>query len=555
MKASDFIVDEIHNQGINKVFGYIGGMVAHLVDSIYKNPNVEMINTINEQGAGFAAEGLAKVNSVPSVAIATSGPGATNLITSIADCYFDSVPVLFITGQVNTYEYKKYNIKQSGFQETNIVDMVKPITKYSTMITDVSNLKYEIQKAFYIMQTGRKGPVLLDIPMDIQSAEINLDELHSFVKPDNDVLNSQKNIDLQNIFMTAKKPLILLGNGIKLSNAVGVLNDFLAEKEIPVVQSLLGVGVVPYEYSYNTGFIGTYGNRYGNIALSECDLLLVLGSRLDIRQTGSNIDLFKSKTIIHVDIDINELKSDKFDKIIIHSDLKDFLSMIKNARFSDISEWKNRIIKLKKLYSTKSKIFSIPNIFLEKVWDYSQENDIFLADVGQNQMWVAQSAKIKNNQKFITSGGHGSMGFALPASIGTSFQNRSIVITGDGGVQMNIQELEIIKRRNLPIKIIVMNNSNLGMVRTFQELYFGGRYPSTVWDYSAPDFALIAKSYGIVSKTFNIENITDEDIKAFMSDNEPTLINILMPTNTQVEPRLQFGNPINMQHPIIEEAQ
>lgn len=357
MKASDFIVDEIHNQGINKVFGYIGGMVAHLVDSIYKNPNVEMINTINEQGAGFAAEGLAKVNSVPSVAIATSGPGATNLITSIADCYFDSVPVLFITGQVNTYEYKKYNIKQSGFQETNIVDMVKPITKYSTMITDVSNLKYEIQKAFYITQTGRKGPVLLDIPMDIQSAEINLDELHSFVKPDNDVLNSQKNINLQNILMTAKKPLILLGNGIKLSNAVGVLNDFLAEKEIPVVQSLLGVGVVPYEYSYNAGFIGTYGNRYGNIALSECDLLLVLGSRLDIRQTGSNIDLFKSKTIIHVDIDINELQSDKFDKIIIHSDIKDFLSMIKNARFSDISEWKNRIIKLKNYIQPNLKIF------------------------------------------------------------------------------------------------------------------------------------------------------------------------------------------------------
>ena len=553
MKASDFIIEELNKHNINIIFGYIGGMVAHLVDSIYKNPNVEMINTINEQGAGFAAEGYARAANQTSVAIATSGPGATNLITPIADCFFDSTPVLFITGQVNTYEYKQYDIRQCGFQETNIVDIVKPITKYAKTITDANDLKYEIQKAFYIMNTGRKGPVLLDIPMDIQRLEINENSLKTFIP------EQEKNIypfnisKINELLNNAKKPLILIGNGINDLQNITELNTFLEKTNIPIVESLHGIAGVDSNYKYNLGFIGTYGNRAGNIAIAECDLLLVLGSRLDFRQTGADLSIFLNKTIIHVDTDEKELACSKLKKIPVKTNIYDFLKTINTLPFkNNISKWQNKMTELKNTYTTNSKTFSLPNKFLEKVWQYSKKEDIFVADVGQNQMWAAQSAKIKTGQKFLTSGGHGSMGFALPAGIGASFKNRSIVITGDGGAQMNIQELEVLKRRNLPVKIIVMNNSNLGMVRTFQELYFDNRTPSTVWDYSAPDFEKIAAAYGIKAKTVKIEEADDNIIKEFLKDNSPALLNILMPLHTQVEPRLQFGNPLNKQHPIIE---
>ena len=552
MKASDFIIEELTKHNIKIIFGYIGGMIAHLVDSIYRNKNIKMVNTINEQGAGFAAEGYARAMNVPSVAIATSGPGATNLITPIADCFFDSTPVLFITGQVNTHEYRTYDIRQCGFQETNIVDIVKPITKYAKTINDVNDLKYEIHKAFHIMNCGRKGPVLLEIPINIQNQEIDINSLKNFIPPqqkDSDLLNVSQIGDLLN---SAQKPLILIGNGINDINTKTELENFLDKTNIPVVESLHGIAGINTNYKYNLGFIGTYGNRYGNLAIGECDLLLVLGSRLDIRQTGAILDIFNDKTVVQVDIDEKELACNKLKKIPVKAHVYDFLKRINTIQFkNDISKWQKRVIQFKNTYSTSSKDFSLPNKFLEAVWKQSKENDIFVADVGQNQMWAAQSAQIKLGQKFLTSGGLGAMGFAIPAGIGASFKNRSIVITGDGGAQMNIQELEIIKRRNLPVKIIVMNNLNLGMIRVFQELYFDNRTPSAVWDYSAPDFTKIANAYGINAKTYKIEEVDDNIIKNFLGNDSPFLLNIILPLKTQVEPRLQFGNPLNRQHPLI----
>ena len=285
MKLSDFFIQEIYKiTGTDKIFGYIGGMLAHLVDSIYLNKDVEMVNMITEQGAGFAAEGYSRSTGKLGIAIATSGPGATNLVTPIANAFFDSIPMLFITGQVNTYEYKKYDIKQCAFQETDIVSIVSPIVKYAKLVTRAEDIKYELQKAIHIATTGRKGPVLLDIPMDIQRAEIDVDLLKSFEYPE---MKSEIDFDVS-IIEKAKKPLILVGNGINLSGATNALKQFLDKTQIPVVESLLGVDTVLDKYKYNMGLIGTYGNRYGNISLHNTDLPMgrhrILAHRLAHKQ-------------------------------------------------------------------------------------------------------------------------------------------------------------------------------------------------------------------------------------------------------------------------------
>lgn len=552
MKISDFIIEELNKNGVDKVFGYIGGMITHLVDSINSNKNIGMINAITEQGAGFMAEGYSRCSNKLGVAIATSGPGATNLVTPIANCFFDSTPVLFITGQVNTYEYQQYPIKQCGFQETNIVDIVKPITKYAKMITNADDIKYEIQKAISIANSGRKGPVLLDIPMDIQRTKIDICKLKCYEKTVE--INDYKSIkeDLEK----SKKPLILIGNGINLSNAQDELKEFLDKTQIPVVQSLLGVDCVLSDYGYNMGLIGTYGNRYGNFALCNCDTLIIMGSRFDIRQSGGDIDCFKNKKIIHIDIDETELNCRKFKKNTINCDAKEFLKKACHEEIAvNISAWHKKCLNLKEMYSDNITKY-LPNKILSMLFDELKENDKISTDVGQNQVWTAQSAKIKKGQRLYSSGGHGCMGFALPSAIGATFTGaRAIAIAGDGGMQMNIQELEVIKRRNLPVKIIVMNNNNLAMVRAFQELYFDNKFASTVEDYSAPDFEKIAKSYGIKAKTIIAEQLTKKDFEEFLKDDIPMLLNIGLPIKTQVEPRLQFGNSIENMHPLLDEKE
>ncbi len=551
MKLSDYLVEQIHHlTGTAKYFGYIGGMCAHIVDSIYTNPKTELINMVTEQGAGFAAEGYARSTNKLGIAIATSGPGATNLVTPIANCWFDSTPVLFITGQVNSYEYEKYDIKQNGFQETNIVNIVKPITKYAYTIKDPNEIREQIEKAIHIALTGRKGPVLLDIPMDIQRAEINPSKLKKFISEEKEY---KFNFDIS-LLKQAKKPLILVGNGCCLADARAELAEFLNKNQIPVIESLAGCDTVLYDYPYNMGLIGTYGNRYGNLAFYESDLLLVLGSRLDIRQTGSDTKFLDDKKIIHIDIDTKEINCNKFNKIGINCDVKNFLKYLNCQNIDlDISKWQERCLELKQTYSNNKKIYKLPNLILDSIFSELKENDIMVADVGQNQIWAAQSLKIKQGQRFISSAGLGCMGFSLPAAIGTAITGKRVfAISGDGGFQMNIQELEIIKRRNLPIKIIILNNKNLGMVRAFQELYFEGRCPSTVEDYSVPNFEKIAEAYGINSHTIEANKFDIEKIKPILNSPKAELINILFEQGTQIEPRILFGNAINNADPKIK---
>ena len=565
IKISDYIIEFLLSKNINKTFGYIGGAIAHIYHSIDKYKEMEIINCIHEQGAGFAAEGYARITGKSGVAFATSGPGATNLITPIGSCYFDSVPTMFITGQVNTYEYKYDKpVRQIGFQETDIVSIIKPIVKYAVMVDKVEDIRYELEKAYYLSQEGRKGPVLVDIPMNIQRTEVDISSLKSFFDSNEyfELENNKKeknNVDeVINLLKESKRPIVLIGGGVRLSNANVELLNYVEKYSIPVVYSLMGKDAISEDYKYNLGLIGSYGNRYGNLALANSDLILVLGSRLDTRQTGTSLDTFaREAKIIQVDVDKNELGSKIKIDIEINSDVKDFIATLNKYEINiDITEW------LKKLKEYKNKFSStvgfdnnlkIPNYVVSIISKYLQDEDICV-DVGQHQMWTAQSLNIKATQRVLFSGGMGAMGFALPASIGACIgsNKRTVVIAGDGGIQMNIQELEVINRRKLPIKIFVLNNRNLGMVRQFQELYFDKKYLGTIDDYSVPNFVDIAKAYAI--KARKIDNISklEIELKDIFSSNEPELINIELPVEmTTVEPKLIVNKPIEDMHPFI----
>ena len=565
IKISDYIIEFLLSKNINKTFGYIGGAIAHIYHSIDKYKEMEIINCIHEQGAGFAAEGYARITGKSGVAFATSGPGATNLITPIGSCYFDSVPTMFITGQVNTYEYKYDKpVRQIGFQETDIVSIIKPIVKYAVMVDKVEDIRYELEKAYYLSQEGRKGPVLVDIPMNIQRTEVDISSLKSFFDSNEyfELENNKKeknNIDeVINLLKESKRPIVLIGGGVRLSNANVELLNYVEKYSIPVVYSLMGKDAISEDYKYNLGLIGSYGNRYGNLALANSDLILVLGSRLDTRQTGTSLDTFaREAKIIQVDVDKNELGSKIKIDIEINSDVKDFITTLNKYEINiDITEW------LKKLKEYKNKFSStvgfdnnlkIPNYVVSIISKYLQDEDICV-DVGQHQMWTAQSLNIKATQRVLFSGGMGAMGFALPASIGACIgsNKRTVVIAGDGGIQMNIQELEVINRRKLPIKIFVLNNKNLGMVRQFQELYFDKKYLGTIDDYSVPNLVDIAKAYAIKARKIDDISKLEIELKDIFSSNEPELINIELPVEmTTVEPKLIVNKPIEDMHPFI----
>jgi len=564
-KISDYVIEFLLEKEINKVFGYIGGAIAHLYHSIEKYENMEMVNCIHEQGAGFASEGYSRVTGKSGVAMATSGPGATNLITPIGSCFFDSVPTLFITGQVNTYEYKYDKpVRQIGFQETDIVSIVKPITKYAVMVNDISEIRYELEKAYYISQHGRKGPVLVDIPMDIQRSETDISKLKSFINSDEHKELEKKVLDNQiedviKSLNNSKRTVVLLGGGVKLSNAQVELLSWLKVYNIPIVYSLMGKDAISEEYKYNMGLIGAYGNRYGNLTLANSDLILVLGSRLDTRQTGTSLETFaREAKIIQVDIDKNELGSKIKVDVEINSNILDFINTVKSKKLTiNLDDWLKTVQMYKNEFSSTvgiDKNIKIPNLIISKISEYLTD-EIVTVDVGQHQMWVAQSLNTKEKQQVLFSGGMGAMGFALPSAIGATIgsSKRVVAIAGDGGIQMNIQELEILKRRQLPIKIFVLNNQNLGMVRQFQELYFDKKYSGTIDDYSVPDLVEIAKAYGLASRNINDINNIDKELQDIFSTNKPELINITLDkTMTSVEPKLIVNKPIEDMHPFIE---
>ena len=569
MKASDYIARFFEAKGVECVYEMAGGMIVHTLDSIHRLTNVRIVSMHHEQGAAFAADAAGRMTGVPGVAMGTSGPGATNLLTGVGSCYFDSSPAVFITGAVNRHEQRgEREIRQLGFQETDIVQMARPITKAAWMVEDPEDLAPSLERAFAIATEGRPGPVLLDIPMDVQRADIVPPEPNGEASPPppSDALSDDAT--WEELFAAidgAEKPLILVGGGVPASGTIAEFREFVRKVRVPVVTTLMANDAISYDDPLRDGWIGSYGNRWANLSIGECDVMIVLGSRLDIRQTGSETEAFKGdRTIFHVDVEPGEINNRVTGCRPVVANLRDFFSealrRTDGRDFAEKEAWLAEIEGLKQTWPDTNELEGIsginPNGFMHKLSELSRDAGAFVVDVGQHQMWAAQSIEIGPDQRFLTSGGMGSMGFSLPAAIGaaTAGTHRPVVVVaGDGGFQTNIQELQTVARNGLPIKMVVINNHCHGMVRQFQQSYFDERYQSTLWGYSAPDFARVAEGYGIPGRTVEEEDDVAEAVEWLWRDpSGPALLQVMVDTYANAYPKIAFGRPITEMEPFVK---
>ncbi len=570
MKASDFMVSFIKKQGIKDIFGYQGTMIAHFVDSVCKAEGIENHMCYNEQGAAFAAVGLAKSTGKTAVAYSTSGPGAINLMNGIADAYYDSAPVVFITGQLNEYEYTGIKeLRQQGFQETDIVSMVKPISKYAVHIKDVQDIKYQFEKAFYIANEGRKGPVVLDIPMNVQREDFDENSSRGFTPPKDKVLINYEMAAshiLQSV-ENAEKPIILLGNGIVKGSSFHRDVMTLVEKlNIPVITSLPARHLLPYDHNLNFGYIGAaYGHRYANIiSHKKCDLILSLACSFCRRQTGGKSENFaKNAKIIRVDIDRDELLRS------VHSDetqyccdgeklIKAMLKILRNKNI-DKTSWLEVCKRIREPLAEfdKNSPERQPNKLVEALSSFTDEDTVVCCDVGQHQLWMAQSYKVRGNQRLLFSGGHGAMGFALPGAIGAYYKDKkpTVAVCGDGAFQMNIQELQWLKRENLPVTVIVLNNQSLGLIQQQQDDFFEGKHFGSTSEggYDTPCFKEVAKAYGIPAySAYSLEEL--KEVLGKVDKTSPALVEVHLDIKSKAYPKTYFGEEMYNQKPYIDKS-
>ena len=533
------------------VYQLSGGMIAFLIDAIGRLGQTKIINTRHEQAAGFAAEGSARVTKKPGFAMGTSGPGATNLLTPIASSFFDSIPVVYITGQVNQKELRTNpNQRQNGFQELDICEMAKTITKKVYRPNTAKEAFKALEEGWLLAQDGRQGPVLIDIPINLQQEELEYESTNADQKILKSEADSSVNHEILDYLYAAKRPLILVGGGVRLSNASELLSMFIDKTGIPYVSTLLGLDSISHTDDKYLGFIGSYGNRWANAALSESDLLIVLGSRLDVRQTGNDVSQFMvNKKIIRVDIDVHELSGRIHSDVLIKSDISEFLKSLIGIDYKFDST--SFISEIKKLREERPQEFEQitglklnPNIVMEWLSETFNKASGYVVDVGQHQMWAAQSIRLASGQRFLTSGGLGAMGFAMPASIGAAVSSNSnwVMISGDGCLQLSSPELQTIVQYNLPITVCVINNGQHGMVAQFQEEHMNGRLIGTREGFSNPNFQELAKAYGFL----NVHKVESDSELVELSSivkewkEGPSLLEFIIDGRAQALPKNSF---------------
>ena len=567
MKLSDYIVAFLQKKGVRHFFGYQGTMIAHLVDSIERNPLTENHSCYNEQGAAFAACGYAQAKEECACAYATSGPGAVNLLSGVADAYYDSLPVIFFTGQLNTYEYSGIEgLRQQGFQETDIVAMAGSITKYAVQIRKPEDIVKELNKAYHIANTGRKGPVLIDLPMDMQRSEVanpvydmEFEECHT----DPAQAEAAADVILEALEQSVR-PVIMLGHGVDSTESQQALLRFTRERQIPVITSVLAKSVLSYDHPLNFGCIGgAYGHRYANmIANAKSDLILCLGISMCTRQIGTKVHEFaKNARIIRVDIDPYNLKrdihEDGVNEVKLQAETGAVIRCLSEKGSSvkkEFGDWMEVCREIKEnLQAVDDQTPErYTNRMIADLSDMLQDTSAIAVDVGQHMVWSYQSFKNREGQKLLFSGGHGAMGYGLPAAIGAYYATgRPVVcICGDGAFQMNIQELEWVKRENLPIKMLIMNNEALGMIRHLQRDYFDCLFAGTTdgCGFASCNFSKVADAYGIPSKRMWCDEVK-ETAPEFLEKEGPGLLEIMLEHGTYAYPKTCLGEPIHNQQP------
>ena len=586
MKLSDYVVAFLQKKGIRHFFGYQGTMIAHLVDSIERNPDTENHSSYNEQGAAFAACGYAQAKEKCACAYATSGPGAVNLLSGVADAYYDSLPVIFLTGQLNTYEYSGIKgLRQQGFQETDIVAMAKPITKYAVQIRDAEDIVTELNKAYHIATTGRRGPVLIDLPMNIQRGEVENPVYDMEFEEDVCGVEVEEAVETASAHILhgtdeavraicdelerAKRPVIMLGHGVDSAVSQQKLIRFARSRQIPIITSVRAKSVLAYDDPQNFGCIGgAYGHRYANmIANAKSDLLLCFGISLCTRQIGTKVNEFaKGAKIIRVDLDpynlqrnIHENGENEIKILAETGTLIQALDKVPCREQEGISDWMVVCSEIRENLQAVDDALPerYPNRMIGELSDMLSDTGAIAVDVGQHMVWSYQSFKNREGQKLLFSGGHGAMGYALPAAIGAYYATGkpTACICGDGAFQMNIQELEWVKRENLPVKIMVMNNEALGMIRHLQRDYFDCLFAGTTdgCGFASCDFSKVAAAYGIPSCRMHCEDVKEE-APQFMEGQGPKLLEVMLEHGTFAYPKTCLGEPIHNQQPYAPKS-
>ena len=564
MTGADYIAEFLARVGSKHVFTLTGGACAFMIDAVGRHPDLDVICVQNEQAAAMAADAIWRVDRRIGVTMATSGPGATNLITGIACSFFDSIPSLHITGQVNQRESSAIhgaNVRQSGFQETKIVEMVRPITKYAVLVKTVEELRDELAKAYITAMSGRMGPVLVDVPMDIQQAEI--EPVFPSLTIASDAADPQLIGDatkaVADLLFNAERPVVVWGGGVAMAGVETELAEWLSNNHVPFVASWAGLSAFPHDHPGFIGQIGVYGNRGANFVLQNADAVLVLGSRLDNRQRSGNADNFAVGAKVHVlDVDGEEIKKyggGRYSGTSI--DLKALPSVLQALPLVKVGDvWRDYVSEMRGHYrgretsSTAKRLNSLsPYEVVRRLSEIVAEDAIVAADTGAAVCWLHQSFHIKK-QKLFTAGGNSPMGYALCAAIGAKLatpDKQVISYNGDGGLQVNIQELQTIKHLGLDIAIVVMNNNSYGIIKQFQDSYMDGRYTASQDGYSTPDFGAVARAYGLDFQ--RVEQMSDLTPDLF--GRGPILIEIVLSDQTLIEPKLEMGRPINDQYPYL----
>jgi len=554
MKGSKILLESLKKEGVEIIFGYPGGVVLPLFDEIYNEKQIKLVLVRHEQGAAHMADGYARSTGKVGVCLATSGPGATNLVTGIATAYMDSIPIIALTGQVLTS-----HIGNDAFQEADITGITRPIVKHNYLVKNTKDLPQIIKNSFYIATTGRPGPVVIDLPKDVlvSEAEFQYPDSHNLrgYKPkyEGNKLQIKKAIEL---IEKAERPVIYIGGGVIASSASTEVVSLAEKINAPVTTTLMGIGAVPWYHPLYLGMLGMHGTKYANYSVQEADLIIAIGARFDDRVTGDVKTFAPHADIIHIDIDSASIgKIIRVDVPIVGDAkliIKEILTSVKRKEHKNwlekVNKWKNEF---PLTYNNTEDVIK-PQYVIEKINEITRGEAIVTTEVGQNQMWAAQFYKVTKPRTFITSGGLGTMGYGFPAAIGVQAGNPGKIvfdIAGDGSIQMNIQELATAVKYNFPVKVAILNNGYLGMVRQWQELFFGKRYSHTYIENSV-DFVKLAEAYGAKGLRATKKDEVEKVINEALSYNGPVLIDFQISKEENVWPMVPAGASL---HNMLED--